>query len=163
ALAMDADLHVFHAVQIPASPAEAPVGYVFEQLMEGAEKSIQALAEDLRRLTKNQVSVTTLVEVGGLAFRLGEVCDRLKPFVVVMGGPGDVYQRMLTGNGSLYAVRYLSYPVLVIPEGVGFHAIRKIAIACEVKELQDGMPVSKAFLQELRRLFASHFDILNVA
>ena len=162
ALSMEVDLHILHAVEVPASPAEAPVGYVFEQLMESAEQSMTALAEELRRLTKDQVTVTTLVEVGGLVYRLEEVCGRLKPFVVVMGGPGDVYQRMLSGNGSLYAVRHLPYPVLVIPQGASFHAIRKVAIACELGELQDGMPVSRAFLEELQRLFSAHFDILNV-
>lgn len=35
-------------------------------------------------------------------------------------------------------------------------------MACELKELQDGMPVSRSFLRELQQLFAAHFDILNV-
>jgi hypothetical protein len=82
--------------------------------------------------------------------------------VVVMGGPGGVYERLLGGGGSLYAVRHLPYPVLVVPQGVTFHAIRKIAMACELTELQEGMPVSRAFLRELQELFAAHFDILNV-
>ncbi len=162
ALATESDLHVFHAVQIPMSPADAPLGYVFEQVMESAKNSLEKWAEELRERTKNQVTVSTVLEVGGLPLQLQAACDRLKPFVVVMGGPGDVYERLLGGGGSLYAVRHLPYPVLVVPQGSTFHAIRKVAMACELKELQDGMPVSRAFLRELQQLFAAHFDILNV-
>lgn len=162
ALATQSDLHVFHAVQVPVSPAEAPVGYVFEQLMEGAKTSLQHWADELRQRTKNQVTIATELEVGGLPFQLQAVCDRLKPLLVVMGGPGDVYERLLSGGGSLYSVQHLPYPVLVVPQGVGFRAIHKIAMACELRELQAGMPVSRAFLRELRDLFAAHFDILNV-
>jgi nucleotide-binding universal stress UspA family protein len=163
ALATESELHVFHAVQIPVSPADAPVGYVFDQVMKSATNSLEKWAEELRERTKNQVTVSTVLEVGGLAFQLQVVCDRLKPFVVVMGGPGDVYERLLGGGGSLYAVRHLPYPVLVVPQGSTFHAIRKVAMACELTELQDGMPVSRAFLRELQGLFAAHFDILNVS
>lgn len=145
ALAVQADLYVFHAVEIPVSPADAPVGYVFEQVMEGAERSMKAWAEELRQRTKNQVTVMTVVEVGGLPFQLHEVCERVKPFVVVMGGMSDAYER-----------------VLVIPPGSVFHRIGKVAIACELGELRDG-PVSWAFLKELQQLFAAHFDILTVS
>jgi nucleotide-binding universal stress UspA family protein len=162
ALAMESDIWLFHAVQIPISPADAPVGYVFEQVLENAKSSLGKWAEELRQRTKNQVTIATEFEVGGLPFQLQAVCDRLKPFVVVMGGPGDVYERLLGGGGSLYAVQHLPYPVLVVPQGSTFRAIRKVAMACELSELQDGMPVSRAFLRELQDLFAAHFDILNV-
>ena len=162
ALAVQADLHIFHSVQLPVTPAEAPVGYVFEQVMEGARESLEAWAAELLQRTKNQVTVMTVLEVGSLSFKLEEVCGRLKPFLVVMGGPGEPYQRMLTGGGSLYVARHLFYPVLVVPPGAGFHAIRKVAIACELPELRNGMPVSRAFLGQLHDLFASHFDIVHV-
>ncbi|HWB92835.1 MAG TPA: universal stress protein [Puia sp.] len=162
ALAMEADLHVFHAVPLPLTPADLPLGAVFDDVMKTAVRTLDSWAEDLRQLTKNQVTVTTVLEVGGLPFRLEEVCGRIKPFLVVMGGPGDPYSRMLAGDGSLYVVRHLAVPVLVVPPGVGFHAIRKVAIACELAELRDGMPVSQAFLEDIQRLFSAHFDILNV-
>jgi universal stress protein family protein len=48
ALAVDSDLHVFHAVQLPVSPAETPVGYVYEQVLEGT------VEEGITRYLKEQ-------------------------------------------------------------------------------------------------------------
>lgn len=162
ALAMEADLHILHVVEIPASPAEAPIGYVFDQIEKNAAASLQALSEDLLQRTRHQVSVNTLLEIGSVQLRLREACDRLKPFIVVMGAPGDPYQRLLAGSDSIYAARHLPYPLLVVPVKSKFHAIRKIAIACELAELQNSMPVSQAFLRELKEMFTSKFEIINV-
>lgn len=160
ALATEADLHLFHAVQLPLTPA--PVGFIFEQAVTAAGASLKSLADELQQRTKHQLSVTTVLEIGGLASRLGDVCDRLQPFLVVMGGPRDSRERPAADDGSLYTVRHLPWPVLAVPPGAIFHAIKKVAIACEMRQLHDSTPVSRNFLEQLQQLFACQFAILNV-
>jgi hypothetical protein len=49
-----------------------------------------------------------------------------------------------------------------VPPEATFRAIRKITIACDLTEIQQGMPVSLAFLKDLKEILACHFEVINV-
>jgi len=162
ALALEADIHLLHVERIPMSPAEVPAGFFFQQLQKSAEASLAELAAELTGLTRHQIAVTTILETGNLQFKLQEVCDRLKPFVVVMGIQQEPQLRDLHGSDTMNAVRHLGFPLLAIPADIRFYAIRKIALACNPEELREGMPASLDFLEELRNLFAARLEIISV-
>jgi nucleotide-binding universal stress UspA family protein len=147
ALAMQADIHLLHVFEVPVIPAEAPVGCVFDEMEKNARDLLDSLSADLRYRTKKQVTVTTVLETGSPVLRTREFCKRIKPILVVMGTPG---------------IRDLPCPVLVVPPEATFGAIRKIAIACDLTEIQRGMPVSLTFLKDLKDTFACHFEVINV-
>ncbi len=153
ALAMQAGLHLVHVLQ--------PLGYFYEDAENKANGLLKNLSADLNQRTKGQVSITTKIEVGEIQDKIQEYCDKVKPFVVLMGSPGDPYEAALSASNSIKAARGLSYPLLVVPKTVSFHAIRKIAIACE-NDIHAGIPVSIAFLKDLRDLFAARFTLINV-
>lgn len=163
ALAIEADLHLLHIVQVPPTPAEAPVGYVFEQLEENSRALLESLSQELVARTKGQVTVGALQEVGGIGVHIAECCKRLKPFVVIMGAPGGSFVRAFSGSPAVDAARHLPYPVLVIPAGAIFRRIRHIVLACEAGDVGGEIPVALSFLKELKELFGARFEIINVA
>src|SRR5579863_6196284 len=134
ALAMQADVHLLHVFEVPVIPAEAPVGCVFDEMEKNARDLLDSLSADLRERTRKQVTVTTVLETGGQEFNIREFCKRINPLLVVMGAPG---------------IRDLPCPVLIVPSEAAFRAIRKIAIACDLAEIQQAMPVSLTFLKDL--------------
>lgn len=147
ALAMQADIHLLHVFEVPAIPAEAPVGCVFDELAKNGRSLLDSLSADLRERTRKQITVTTALETGGPVFNIRQFCKRINPLLVVMGTPG---------------IRDLPCPVLVVPPEAAFHAIRKIAIACDLTEIQEAMPVSLTFLKELKDILACRFEVINV-
>ncbi|HXD77629.1 MAG TPA: universal stress protein [Puia sp.] len=162
ALAIDADLHLLHVVRIQSIPGEAPVGYIFDDMHKSGKALLYTLSDDLRERTHNQVSIATLLEVGSPESKILEVCRRLQPFAVIMGAPEGSFTRALSGSPVLDASRHLPYPVLVVPSGAAFRRIRNIVLAGDVKDIAGEMPITTAFLKELRAFFDSRFDILHI-
>jgi nucleotide-binding universal stress UspA family protein len=147
ALAMQADVHLLHVFEVPVIPAEAPVGCVFDEMEKNARDLLDSLSADLRARTRKQVTVTTVLETGSPIPGIRKFCKRIKPLLIIMGTPGS---------------RDLPCPTLIVQPEATFHAIRKIAVACDLAEIEQGMPISLAFLKELKDILACHFEVINV-
>jgi len=163
ALAIDGELHLFHVVRIPAIPAEAPVGYLFDELEKEGLALLEVLSKELTERTRGQVTIHTLQVIGGVEYQIAEFSRQLRPFAVVMGAPRRSVFGAIGGSPAVDAARHLPYPVLVIPAGVVFRRIRRVVLAAEAEDIGSGLPVTVAFLRELRDLFGAHFDVVNVA
>ena len=162
ALAIDADVLLLHVVRIPVTPAEAPVGYIFDELNKSGKALLENLSNDLKERTHSQVNVTSLLEVGSVEFKIQETCDRIRPFAVIMGAPEGSFTRAITGSPVLDATRRLPYPVLVIPAGATFRRIRTIVLAADAKNIAGQLPITLSFLKSLQQLFDSKFDVVHI-
>jgi hypothetical protein len=92
---------------------------------------------------------------------LEEECAYKRPFAVVMATKGgSAAKTFLVGSNTIYAVRNLPYPVLVVPQHVLFKPITKITLASDLKEFA-GVKVIKC-LREWLHEFKSSLDIINV-
>ncbi|HTI94832.1 MAG TPA: universal stress protein [Puia sp.] len=163
ALAVDADIHLIYVLQLPPTTSEIPMtDYVFDEMQRNGELSLASLSEEIVKRTRLQVKVTSLMEIGSVEPVLEEYCNRLKPFLVVMGATGNTLETTIAGSTTVKAMRRLPYPLLIVPEQAAFHAIKKVVLACELEDIGAGLPVSRSFLSELYQLFGSRFDVITV-
>jgi|GEM_PF-381958 len=162
ALAIDADIHLLHIVQIVITPSIVPAGYLIEDMEKAGTTLLDRLSDDLKQRTHDQVTITAVRETGNVEFKIDEACRRLHPFAVVMGAPEGSFIRGLSGSPAVNAARRLPYPVLVIPARSTFRRIRTVVLACQVKDVAGEIPLTTAFLQQLKDLFDARFDILHV-
>jgi nucleotide-binding universal stress UspA family protein len=154
ALAIQGELHLIHVLQMPFTYAEMPMpDTVFDDLRESAINKLDNLAVELIRRTAGKVKVDTLLETGGVEYRIEKFCRKQEPFMVVMGAEGPLLGRMMGGTHTVTALHSLPYPLLVIPETAGFHQIKKIVLACDLEDIGSGIGVAPSFLRELRDLF----------
>ncbi len=151
ARAIDANLHLIHVIQIPASTAEIPTTeYVFEEMQNSAAEGLRLLREELVKRTDKKVDIFVHVDAGSLVYRINEFCAHSAPFVVVMGN---------SGNSSIH---HLPYPLIFVPENAAFHFIKKIVLACDLDDIAGGVPVASSILKELRDSFGSIFEVINI-
>jgi nucleotide-binding universal stress UspA family protein len=163
ALALEADVYLFHALQMPVTASELPLpDYAFEEMQKGGQELLENLSQELRVRSQNQVKITTDMEIGGLEPKLEDYCERHRPFVVVMGASGSGTELLFPGNQAVRAIKKLHYPLLVIPSNASFHAIRKIVLACDLNDIGNGFPAPLSFLQELARVFNARFEVITV-
>lgn len=165
ALATQAELHLYYVLQLPVTVAEFPVtDYVFEGMQEAGAQGLEELQKELIKRTSGKVDIFTHMEVGTVENKIEEFCGHKKPFVVVMGVSGHTLERALTltGGNLTAAIRRLPYPLIVVPENAVFSQIHKIVLACDLNDISGGVPVSPAFLKELRDNFGASFDVLNI-
>ena len=92
---------------------------------------------------------------------LEAVCEQIKPYTVVMGSQGTTAaERMLFGGHTVYAMKYLMWPIITVPPKASFSTVKKIGIACDLSKVIDTMPMDEINL--LVKDFNAELYILNI-
>ncbi len=159
---INASILLLHVYQVPLSFTEIPVPALSASEMKDiGEERIRLLKTELEHVTSGSLKVYTEVCLGDPASEISRVCTQIQPFAVVMGTHGGSgVERLLLGSTTLQTIRHNRWPVLVIPPGTGYHAIKKIGLACDFKDVVDSMPI--AFITKMVVAFGADLHVLNV-
>jgi nucleotide-binding universal stress UspA family protein len=160
AMAINAELFLLHAYQLPVIYTEIPVAALDEDITAQAETSMRELKEKLSQRTNSQVVIRTEVRTGFFFQELNAVCDRVKPYTVIMGSQGKTAaERLLFGGHTVYAMKHLEWPLITVPPKVRFSSIKKIGLACDFADVVATTPVDE--IKKLVHDFNAELHILN--
>jgi len=163
AKSIDHSVTLVHVYQVPVAFADGPMVMVsLDDLRSTAEKQLEKLKSDLRHVHGKELKLYSEAILGNVAEEVQKLAEKLDPFAVVMGATGLTgAQRVLFGSTTLLAVRKLSYPVIVVPEGRSFgHGIKKIGLACDFRQVVDTIPTR--FIQQFQKTFQAELHVINV-
>lgn len=162
ACALGMNLCLVHVCPLPVSIAEVPIPpYPFDQTIADAEQRILEMKELLLARTENKVKIYTEVRQGFLMSELTDYCGHLQPYAIVMGAENAKgLERMVAGASTFNAITQLPWPVIVVPSGAVFSGIKKIGLACDLKEVVDTIPEKE--IAELVRTFHAELHVLHV-
>ncbi len=161
ALLLNAEIHLFHSYEIPVGAAEVPSAFDFEEMERSATDNMKNLTEDLLLISGQKIKISSTISIGTFMSEIKEVIDVVKPYFIVIGSQGaSVARRVLFGSNALSAITHLALPLIVVPDKVQFKKIKKMAVACDLKDVVHTIPVDK--LNELAQLFQCELHIVNV-
>jgi len=159
ALAIKADLYLLYVCPMFLPYGEAAV-LLHADDMETAEKDMKAFRQQIDIHEDAELLVETEVTMGVFFEELNIVCERIKPYTVVMGAQGKTAaERFLFGSNAVYAARHLQWPLVTVPAGVKFSAIKKIGLACDFDHVVELIPVDEIRL--LIKDFNAELHVLN--
>ena len=160
ALAINANILLLHVYQIPVSYSEIPVAINERDLMENVEKVINELKENLVRKSGGKLNIDTEVWMGVFSQELEMVCERIKPYIVVMGSQGTTAtERVLFGSDAVYEMQHLMWPLITVPPEAGFSVVKKIGLACDFDGVADTTPADE--IKMLVNDFNAELHVLN--
>ena len=163
ALAIKADLHLIHVIQVPVTTAELTMTeYVYREIVEGANISLQKTQADLIKRTQRRIQVHTTVEAGNVSAKVNDLCRQIKPYAIVFGAAGPSLEKFLAGSPVTALLQNLDYPVLIVPETSSFQQYRRILLACDLEDIGSDMANSLPLIKELREQFKSRIDVVTV-
>ncbi|UYQ92553.1 universal stress protein [Chitinophaga horti] len=97
-----------------------------------------------------------------LAANLDNVCREEGAEVVVMGiTGGSQLEEILVGSNTVDVVKNSRFPVIVVPTGATFKPVRKIAFACNLRNVVETTPIGP--LKGLLDLFKAELHVVNVS
>ncbi len=158
-----ANLMLLHVYQVPVSYTDAPIVMVsVDELRHAAEKRMEQLKEMVRKIVRPEQKVYTETRLGNITDELESICEKIKPFAVVMGTKGaSAFERVVFGSNTLSAIRHLHVPVICVPPGKTFgKGIKKIGFACDCKEVVATTPTR--IIRDLVKNFDAEPHVLNV-
>jgi nucleotide-binding universal stress UspA family protein len=163
ALAIKADLHLIHVIQVPVTAAELNMTEsVYRDMVEGANISLKKMQADLTKRTQQRIRIDILVDAGNVADKVRDLCRQVSAYAIVLGASGPKLEKFLAGSPVGSLLRQLDYPVLIVPETAVFKQFRRILLAFDLDDIGCGMPHSLPLLKDLREHFGSRFDIITV-
>ncbi|MDB5231275.1 MAG: universal stress protein [Chitinophagaceae bacterium] len=156
-------LILLHVVQLPVSFAVGSFPQsVFEEMMDIGKERLKEMKDLLDKHANNKIEVQTNLAVGSVEYELEELCNRKQTLAVVMGtAGGDFVKALLVGRNTLNAVTHLPHPVFVIPPGIKYKGVKKIAMALDLQTEDGNLPFDSLipFLTQFR----PELHIVNIA
>jgi len=108
-----------------------------------SEEKLTALKKDLIKRTQNKIKINSKQVTGIIENELIKICDYRDPFAVVMATHGPSLRKFIfIGSITVYLSRNLNYPVIVVPGNVHFKPVHNIALATDLKNIDD-LPLEK--------------------
>jgi len=162
AKATGCSLLLFHAYQVPVSMTDVPIVLLsIEDLQKNNESKMDEVKRSLLERTGGSINIYAETKLGDTVDELEDVCDKIKPFAVVMGTKGATgMERVLFGSTTLTTIRHLSWPVIVVPPGKKYSTIKKIGFACDFREVVNTTPTH--FIKDFVKEFQAELHVLNV-
>ncbi|MEO6759380.1 MAG: universal stress protein [Saprospiraceae bacterium] len=162
AAAAQARLVLFHHFTYPVPATDLPDVYpiVFvDDLAENAEHRLEQVKADLARTY--QIEIDCVVRSLTLASDLEEVVAEEQADLVVMGIHGQsAVLNALFGNVTTAAIRRGNLPLLVVPQGVVFHPLRKILFPYDGHSIPQ--PETLQPLRDLALTFDAYVEVFTL-
>lgn len=162
ARSIDADLLLFHVYYLFITYTEVPPLVDAAVLKENAESSMEEFKRNVIQNCGADIKITSEVIMGSLVNELESLCERVNPYAVVMGSQGSsATDYRFFGSQTVQAMKQLKWPVIAVPTGVKFNAVKKIALACDFENVIATTPVEE--VKNLVTDFHAELHILNTS
>jgi nucleotide-binding universal stress UspA family protein len=160
ALSINAQLLLLNVVQTPIGYSDLPIVVSLEDMMRSSEKDMQDLKAEVKLRTKDKIIIETEVGMGGFFEELKHVCERVRPYAVVMGSQGKTAaEHLMFGAHAVHTVKHLTWPVITVPPEATFTAVKKIGLASDLTEVVETTPIEE--IKMLVHDFNAELHILN--
>ena len=99
-----------------------------EETSQKSERRLEKVIEDIRHHYPNpQHKFNSVSAFGSLIDEVDDLVNQENMDIVVMGTRGETNDRSITfGSNTLQVLKYISCPVLAIPEGFEYHAPKEV-------------------------------------
>lgn len=154
-------LSLLNVCPIPVSLSDVPSpAYSTAELVANAEDQMKVLKENILLRTSDRIKITTEIKQGDVVMGIDELCHNVNPYAVVMATESNAaFERFLFGGKTINAVRQLAWPLIVVPPDVKFTSIKKIGLACDLKNVIDTIPVKE--IKNLVKEFHAALHVLH--
>jgi nucleotide-binding universal stress UspA family protein len=163
ALFLQMRLSILHVNSIPLSFSEVP-SPIFDliEMQSDAEIELARLKENIIEETGGLISVETHLRVGDVVSEINDYCNAVKPYVVIIGAESaNAFEKFLFAGKAISALRQLAWPLIVVPPAVRFSNIRRVALACDCKDVISTLPLS--YIKTLVSDLHAQLQVVHIA
>ena len=136
AKASGASIALLHICDVPVISQEPVPAEVIDELLEEAKKKMEELKQNLHHKTGNELTISAEVRVGPVYSQIQDYCATAQQPIVIMGAHmTTATERMIFGSNVLRAMQNLSWPLIVVPNGIRFTGIGVAGLACDLRDV----------------------------
>lgn len=150
ALLVKADIILMHAIIPPVTFSEVPLSYdAYERTVADVKEQAALLKGWLVKYVNEKVRISVSVTAGSFLSSIKDLVEDTDTFAVVMASQGaGAVEAFLLGSYTQAAAQELDCPLIIVPPDARYQGVKKVALACDMKDVSDTMP-----LKGVRSLF----------
>jgi nucleotide-binding universal stress UspA family protein len=131
-----------------------------DEMQQNAEYELEKCLEDLKANGNKSTPIETEVAMGTFTDELKTLCEKVKPYAVVMGSHGmTAAERFLFGSQTIKVMKNLEWPVVTVSPDARFSTIRNIGLACDFRYVPGTTAVEK--IKTLVKDFDAKLYVIN--
>jgi nucleotide-binding universal stress UspA family protein len=140
---LQAGVILVHVVVPPVTFSEVPVpNDAFGQMVTEAREEINRLKDTLFQFMNKEVPVSAKVLIGSFFQEIKAFAAEHQPFALVMATQGaGAVEAFVLGSYTFAVADHLDWPLIIVPPHAGFSKIKKLALACDMKDVPATLPV----------------------
>lgn len=138
------EIHLFHIFpdQLMVPDSSFPAGIdsdtflnaeFINELREQAEKNILDLSKQVKELIKKQgienISVKHMVSAGDPEWEIQDICEKIKPELIIMGTRGEGKKGFLEGSMAEKLMSKAPVPVIAVPDSISKVRMKNVMYA----------------------------------
>lgn len=142
ACVLGATVSLVHVYPLPVVIGDIPIPVYGPEETESFESErLDKLKSDILSRTGNGIQIFTQVIQGEILPTIRTVCNRIKPYAVVMGAETSDKLSQFFGIAPAFgAIQQLEWPLIIVPGNAKFTSIRKIGLACDFRDIPETLP-----------------------
>ncbi len=157
----NADLTLFNSYKLPYSKSNLLVSMV-DRMKADSESELNKIKNKIledKRYAHLNIKIDS--RVGSFVPLIPKVAEDKRTNLIVMGTKGaSSIKEIFIGSNTLEVIQTTKCPVLAIPENAEIKEIKKIAMATDLKKLND--PIQMEVLFKLARITNAPIEFVNV-
>lgn len=164
-----AKVFLLHAYESSVAFTEMPLNAILDadvQIKRAAERKLEKMKNKASELFSS-VPVLTMIEQGVASEQIIKAAEKHKTDMIALGKSGTgKMERIFIGSTASKVIQHANCPVLCIPKGVKFDALKKIVFATDLKEdnltaAVDLADFAKLFQAEIVFIFVDDKHIIH--
>lgn len=159
---VNTDILLFNVFEVIANYGEIIIDLNVEDLKRSSEKDMDTFKDELLKITNTKLIIQTEIKLGVFIDEIKSVCERIKPYTLIIGSQGKTRaERIVFGGHAGIVLKNHRWPLITVPITASFTAIKNIGIAYDFKNTID-----IDFIEEIKLLandFEANIHILNAA
>ena len=161
ALLLEAELTLFNAYKMPYSKSNLLVSMTDRIKKDSEDELLKLKAKALSQPRYANLKINVEARSGGFVSQIPKVAKMDNSDIIVMGTKGaDGLKEMFIGSNTLEVIQITHCPVLAIPENAQNTKVDKIAMATDLKKVQD--PQQLAPLFDMARICRASIEFVNI-
>jgi len=162
ACSLGTHLYLIHIFRLPIVYSEIPVAAdnIDDQVKE-VEERIKGLKKNIAERTDGKIKIHAEVKVDSVIAGIKNLCEMVNPYCIVMGTQGTrALERFFLGSNTISVMKDFSWPLIVVPPEAKFTSIKKIGLACDLKNVTEIIPIEE--IRDLVKQFHAELHVIHV-
>lgn len=154
-------LVLYHAYKLPVSRGTEESVLLVEKMQESKEELLSELRDALLPMVNKETLILTKADSLPLEIGVNSLANSCEAKLLIIGSERNIFKKLLMGRSTKKLLKSCNLPMLIVPPQVKFEPIRKIVMACDLKDVAATIPIARFI--NLINSFQTVLTVVNIS